>query len=267
MPSKAAAPRGRAGRGGYLPALGLVVAAVVAWQAAVVVRSVPAWLLPSPARIASSLVADRALFAANAGTTAVESIAGFALSLVVAGLLAAAIRFSRTLERVLWPLLVASQTVPVPAIAPLLVLWMGYGIAPKIVVVALICFFPLTVNAVDGLRAADPQLLDALRTLGADRRRLFWQVEVPGALPAAFTGIKTAAAYAVVGAVLGEWLGGVRGLGVVMLQAKAQLLTARVFASLVWLSAIGVAMFGLAALAERLALPWYHTAVRERNWR
>jgi len=252
---------------GYLPSLLLLAAGLGVWQVIVQGRGVPAWLLPSPARIAGSLVADRGLLLANAGTTAFESVAGFALSLVVAAALALGIRFVRPLERALWPLLVASQTVPVPAIAPLLVLWLGYGVAPKIVVVALICFFPLVVNAVDGLRAAPPQLLDALRTLGAGRRQLFLLVEVPGALPAAFTGLKTAAAYAVVGAVLGEWLGGAHGLGVVMIQAKAQLLTARVFAAVVWLSALGVAMFGLAALAERLALPWYHTAARERNWR
>jgi ABC-type nitrate/sulfonate/bicarbonate transport system permease component len=269
-----AAPRARrtSGRGpraaaaAYLPALGLLSLAAAIWQAVVAARGVPPWLLPSPARIAATLVSDRALFLANAGTTAAESVAGLTAAVVVAAGLALGIRFSRTLDRALWPLLVASQTVPVPALAPLLVLWMGYGMAPKIVVVALVCFFPLVVNAVDGLRAADPQTLDALRTLGADRRRLFLLVELPGALPAAFTGFKTAAAYAVIGAVLGEWLGGDRGLGVVMIQAKAQLLTARVFAALVWLSAIGVAMFALAALAERLALPWYHTAERERNW-
>jgi ABC-type nitrate/sulfonate/bicarbonate transport system permease component len=260
------ARRGLRAAGRYGPALLLLCLAVAAWQTVTTLRRVPSWLLPSPGRIAADLVAQRGLLLPNAATTAFESLAGFGAALLVAALLSAAIRFSRVLERALWPLLVASQTVPVPAIAPLLVLWLGYGMAPKIVVVALICFFPLVINAVDGLRAADPQLLEAFRTLGAGRGQTFWLIEVPGALPAAFTGLKTAAAYAVVGAVLGEWLGGVHGLGVVMLQAKAQLLTARVFASLVWLSAIGIAMFGLTALAERLALPWYHTVARERTW-
>jgi ABC-type nitrate/sulfonate/bicarbonate transport system permease component len=252
--------------GGWAPALALLAGTVLAWQAVVTAGHVPAWLLPSPLRIARTLLADRDLFWANAGTTVLECLLGLALAAVVAAALALAIRFSRTLERALWPVLVASQTVPVPALAPLLVLWLGYGLAPKVVVVALICFFPLVINTVDGLRAADPQRLDALRTLGATRSQLFFLVEIPGALPAAFTGIKTAATYAVIGAVLGEWLGGVHGLGVVMIQAKAQLLTARVFAALVWLCALGVAFFGLAALAERLALPWYHDAQRGRQW-
>lgn len=250
-----------------VPSLALLVIALAIWQFVVGARRVPAWLLPSPARIVATLVHDRGLFLHNAGTTLLESVAGFALALLVAAALAPAIRFSRTLERALWPVLVASQTIPVPALAPLLVLWLGYGVAPKIVVVALICFFPLVINAVDGLRGADPQLLDAMRTLGASRGRLFLLVELPGAMPAVFTGIKTAATYAVIGAVLGEWLGGSSGLGVVMIQAKAQLLTARVFAAIVWLSLIGVAMFAVAALAERWALPWYHTDSRERHWK
>ena len=217
--------------------------------------------------IGHTLWSDAGLLARNAGTTALESLVGFGLALMTAALLATALRFSPLLARSLWPLLVGSQTVPVPAIAPLLVLWLGYGIWPKVVVVALVCFFPVVVNAVDGLRSADPELLQALETLGADRGQLFWLVEVPGALPSLFTGIKTAAAYAVIGAVLGEWLGGVHGLGVVMIQASAELLTARVFAALVWLAALGLGFFGLATLAERWALPWYHTAARERIWK
>lgn len=251
---------------GYLPPLLLLLGALVVWQAVAVWRHVPAWLLPTPARIAATLVADGHLLLSGAAATATESVVGFALALGVAAALALAIRFSPVLERTLWPVVVASQTVPVPAVAPLLVLWFGYGLLPKVIVVALVTFFPLVVNTVDGLRGADPQLLDALQTLGASPRRLFWLVELPGALPAVFTGIKTAATYAVIGAVLGEWLGGTRGLGVVMVQASAQLLTARVFAAIVWLAAIGVAMFALAALAERLALPWYHSARRDRNW-
>jgi len=258
--------RGQPSAADYLPPVLLLVGALAVWQAIAVWRHVPAWLLPSPTHIVATLIADGHLLAANAGATAFESVAGFALALVVAAGCALAIRFSRPLERALWPILVASQTVPVPAVAPLLVLWFGYGLFPKVIVVALVTFFPLVVNAVDGLRAADPQILDAMRTLGASPRRLFLLVELPGAMPSVFTGIKTAATYAVIGAVLGEWLGGTRGLGVIMVLAQGQLLTARVFAAIVWLSAIGVAMFSLAALAERLALPWYHTRSRERNW-
>lgn len=261
-----AGPSGRRGRD-LLPPAVLLLAALALWQALTVWRHVPPWLLPSPARIAATLLADGGLLLRNAGATAFESVAGFTLALLVAAGLALLIRFSRPCERALWPVIVASQTVPVPAVAPLLVLWFGYGLLPKVIVVALVTFFPLVVNAVDGLRAADPERKDALRTLGASPGQLFLLVELPGALPGVFTGIKTAAAYAVIGAVLGEWLGGMRGLGVVMVQASAQLLTARVFAAIVWLAAIGVAMFGLAALAERLALPWYHDEKRERSWK
>jgi ABC-type nitrate/sulfonate/bicarbonate transport system permease component len=254
------------GRRGWATAALAGAGVVVLWQAATTVRHVPGWLLPSPARIARSLVADRGLLAGNAVVTLTEAVLGFGLSVVLALGLAVAMRFSRALERTLWPLLVASQTVPIPAIAPLLVLWLGYGEAPKVVVVVLICFFPVVVTAMDGLRAADPDTLDAFRTLGAGRGRLFWLVEAPQALPAVFSGVKTAAAYAVIGAVFGEWLGGDRGLGVVMVQAAAQLLTARVFAALVWLAALGVALFGAVAGLERLLLPWHHTERRRMQW-
>lgn len=264
-PTRGAAPLGGVARAVY-PSVLLLAVALAAWQAVSVWHHVPAWLLPSPVAIWHTLRRDRGLLAANALVTATEAVVGFLAALVLAAALAAGLRFSRLLERTLWPLLVASQTVPVPAVAPLLVLWLGYGELPKVIVVALICFFPVVVTAVDGLRAADPDTLDALRTLGASGGRLFWTVEVPTALPGFFSGVKTAATYGVVGAVLGEWLGGSRGLGVVMTQASAQLLTARVFAALLWLAGIGIAMFLAAVLAERLALPWYHTEARRRQW-
>ena len=261
-------PRGfRGAAAGYGPAAILLIAGIAAWQFVGHAAHAPAWLLPSPWRIATTLWTDRGLLDAGAWATAEEAWLGFGAALILAVLFALAIRFSALAESALWPLLVASQTVPIPAVAPLLVLWLGYGMLPKIVVVALICFFPVVVTAVDGLRAADPDTLDALRTLGGTRGRLFWSVEAPGALPAVASGVKTSAAYAVVGAVLGEWLGGTRGLGVVMVQASAQLLTARVFAAVVWLAALGIATFAAAALAERAWLPWYHTAERGRRWR
>jgi ABC-type nitrate/sulfonate/bicarbonate transport system permease component len=240
--------------------LALLALAVLAWQAVAAVARVPAWLFPSPADIARSLWIDRELLWSNAGVTLGETLVGFALAFVAGVGVAVVIRFSRVAERALWPLLVASQTVPVPAIAPALVIWLGFGLAPKAVVVALICFFPLTVNTVDGFRSVDPDLVNALRTLGASPWRLFREVEVPAALPYLFSGTKVAIAFSVIGAVLGEWVGASRGLGYELLRAESQFLTARLFAAIAVLSAMGIGLFAAASLLERWCLPWRRAA-------
>jgi putative hydroxymethylpyrimidine transport system permease protein len=154
------------------------------------------------------------------------------------------------------PLLVLSQTVPTVLLAPILAILLGFGIGPKLVVVAVVCFFPVVVNAVDGLRSTDPQLARMMRTLHADRAAIFRRVELPAALPALFSGARVAATYAAVGAVFAEWTGSTGGLGFVILQAQPSLDTARIFAAVVILSGLALALYGLVTLAERLLVPW-----------
>jgi putative hydroxymethylpyrimidine transport system permease protein len=151
---------------------------------------------------------------------------------------------------------VLSQTVPTVLLAPILAILLGYGIAPKLVVVGVVCFFPIVVNTVDGLRASDPELVRMMRTLHGDRLAIFRRVEWPGALPAVFSGARVAATYAAVGAVFAEWAGSSAGLGFVILQAQPALDTARIFAAVLILSALALALYGLVALAERLLVPW-----------
>jgi putative hydroxymethylpyrimidine transport system permease protein len=160
------------------------------------------------------------------------------------------------MRRAFYPLLVASQTVPIIVVAPILVVWFGFGITPKLVIIALICFFPITVNALDGLRAVDPDLIKLMRTLDASRLRIFLGAEAPSALPYAFSGAKIAVAVAVIGAVFGEWAGSEAGLGHLMLQASAQLETARLFAAVVVLSVFAVSLFALLSLLERRVAWW-----------
>jgi len=162
---------------------------------------------------------------------------------------------------VLLPILVLSQTVPTVLLAPLLAILLGYGITPKLVVVAIVCFFPIVVNTVDGLRSADAELVQMMRTLHGNRLAIFRRVEAPGALPALFSGARIAATYAAVGAVFGEWAGSSAGLGFVMLQAQPALLTARIFAAVLILSALALALYALVSLAERLLTPWNREAV------
>jgi ABC-type nitrate/sulfonate/bicarbonate transport system permease component len=157
--------------------------------------------------------------------------------------------------------------VPIPAIAPIFVIWFGFDLRPKVLVVALVAFFPVVVNTVDGLRAVDPEMVSLLRTLRASRRRIYRVARLPAALPFIFSGMKIAAAYSVIGAVFGEWVGtfvGEEGLGSLILQFNNQSATAEMFACIVVLAVIGIVLFLLVALAERIALPWYHGARAEQ---
>lgn len=245
---------GAAGR--WVPPLLLLAALVALWELVVRVAAVPAWLLPAPSAVARTMVEERGLLLANARVTLLEVVAGFVLALVVGLVLAFLIDASPTLDRAVYPLVVASQTVPVPAIAPLLLIWFGYGLLPKVLVTALIGFFPIVVATVDGLRAADRETLAMLRAFGASNRTLFRLVRLPAALPAVFSGAKIAVTVCVIGAVFGEFVGAREGLGYLLTRAIAQFRTDRVIAAVALLSAMGIGLFLLVSLAERLLLPW-----------
>jgi putative hydroxymethylpyrimidine transport system permease protein len=242
--------------------LAVVAAAIGAWQLAAEWKlladalSIEPFLIPAPSDIASALWNDRDLLAEDGWVTLKEVVLGFALSLVAGLSFAALLHLSETMRRAFYPLLVASQTVPIIVVAPILVVWFGFGITPKLVIIALICFFPITVNALDGLRAVDPDLIKLMRTLDASRLRIFLGAEAPSALPYAFSGAKIAVAVAVIGAVFGEWAGSEAGLGHLMLQASAQLETARLFAAVVVLSVFAVSLFALLSLLERRVAWW-----------
>lgn len=244
-----------------LPTL-LLAALIGAWQIAASSGAIAdalhieSFLVPSPAEIASSLWENRALLAENAWVTLQEILLGLLCAVVVGLGFAVLIRLSTTLRRATYPLLVATQAVPVLVLAPILVVWFGYGIAPKLAIVALVCFFPITVNTADGLRAVGPETTKMMRTLDASRWQLLRRVEAPTALPYMLSGIRIAAAFAPIAAVFGEWVGADSGLGHLILQDNAQLETARVFAAAFVLAAIAVALFGLLALAERRIVTW-----------
>ena len=219
-------------------------------------------LVPAPSDVGTSLWDDRELLADNAWVTLGEVLAGLALSVVIGVAFAIAMHLSGPVRRALYPLLVASQTVPIIAIAPILVIWLGYGIGPKLVVIALICFFPITVNTYDGLRSVDPDAIRMMRTLDAGRGAILRRVELPASLPFFFSGAKIAVAVAAIGAVFGEWVGSDEGLGHLMLVAQSQLLTARVFAAVVVLSAFAIGLFALLSLLERRVAWWGREELR-----
>jgi putative hydroxymethylpyrimidine transport system permease protein len=252
----------------WLPPIVIVVVLLGLWQLAAsldVIASalnIEPFLVPSPSEIAQSLWADRSLLADNGWVTLQEVLAGFALSVVAGVAFAVVLHLSPLLRRAFYPLLIASQTVPIVVIAPILVVWLGFGIGPKLVIIALICFFPITVNTLDGLRSVDPDLLKMMRTLDAGRLQTLRRVEGPSALPYFFSGAKIAVAVAVIGAVFGEWAGSSSGLGHLIQQASAQLQTARTFAAVVVLSALAIVLFGLLAVIERRVAWWGPASTR-----
>jgi len=246
----------------WLPPLLLLAALIGLWQLAASsgfladVLDLEDFLVPSPSEIWDVLWQDRDLIFDNAGTTLVEIVAGFGIALVCGLAVAVAFRGSDLVRRAGYPLVVASQTIPVIVIAPVLVVWFGYGIWPKLLIIALVCFFPITVNALDGLRSTDPESVRMMRSLDASRMAIFRRVEAPTALPGIFTGARIAAAVAVIGAVFGEWAGSDKGLGHLILQDNAQLMTARMFASVFVLSLIAIALYALIGLLERAVVRW-----------
>ena len=237
-------------------AAGLLALFVLAWQGVASLHSVDDLTLASPVETFHALRDEWSLLMHNARVTLVEVLLGLAISVAAGMLFAVAMHLVRPLRDAAYPLLVGSQAIPIVVLAPLFVLAFGYGIGPKLAIVALICFFPITVNLLDGLRSAPPELLKLMRSMGASRLRTLRSVELPAALPALFSGLKIAATVSVIGAVFGEWAGADEGLGRVVLLGNNQLETPRVYAGIVILTVMAVGLFALAALAERLAVPW-----------
>jgi ABC-type nitrate/sulfonate/bicarbonate transport system permease component len=250
------APRRRLRRA--LPAVAFSVLVLAGWQAGTALSGVSPLLLPSPWEVAQSVVHNASLFADNGLVTLKEILIGFALGAAVGVALGVLLSSSRLAERAIYPWLVASQMVPIVAVAPILVVWFGFTIIPKVLVVALVCFFPVVVNTIDGLQAVDPEMVRLMRTLGMSGRGIMRTVRVPSALPYVFSGLKVAMALSVVGAVFGEWVGSSEGLGYLMLALNNQLATVDLFGAVVVLSAMGIALFFLVGVAERLVIPWHH---------
>ena len=229
---------------------------VLAWQGVASLESVDDLLVASPVETAEALYDEFGLLWDNALVTLVEVLLGLAVAVPLGVLLAVGMHLVRPLRDAAYPLLVASQAIPIVVLAPIFVLAFDYGIGPKIAIVALICFLPITVNLLDGLRSVPPELLKLMRSLGASRLRSLRSVELPAALPYLFSGLKIAATVSVIGAVFGEWAGADEGLGRLVLLANNQLETPRVYAGTVLLTLMAVGLFLAVAAAERLVCPW-----------
>lgn len=248
------------------PPLFLILFVIFAWYTVAVQSGLSDFILPTPISVLQAGWRTRDILSSAIGTTMVETLIGLVISIILGVGIAAMMDLSSFLRRALYPILVASQTVQILAIAPLLIIWFGFGLLPKVIIVVLVCFFPMAVNTADGLASADPDYIALLMAMGANRRQIWRMVRLPSALPSFFSGLRVAVTYSVVGATIGEWVGGSEGLGLYMLRSKNALATDQVFFAIVVTSAISIGLFTLIYVIERMALPWYYSAQRVERW-
>jgi ABC-type nitrate/sulfonate/bicarbonate transport system permease component len=240
----------------YIPAVALVLVMLTSWEIVVHVMNIPAWLLPPPSRIAATLVNDSSILRSHIQATMITTTLGFALSLATGFTLAFVLDASTFLRRAIYPLLIFSQTMPTVAIAPLLVVGLGFGILPKILVVALVTFFPIVVNTVDGLRASDQAMIRLMQAMDAKYWQQMWLLRFPSALPSIFSGLKIAVTYSVIGAVLAEWIGAKVGLGVYISRSLRAFRTDQVFVAILATSLLTLVLFLLTMVFEQWLIPW-----------
>jgi ABC-type nitrate/sulfonate/bicarbonate transport system permease component len=236
----------------------LMLLILVAWEALVRLFEVPTYVLPAPSEILEQIYLERVMIFGHLKVTLVEILAGYVLAALVGFALSIAIVYSKAFRRGVLPLIVAAQTIPVIAIAPILVIWFGYNDVPRIIITALVAFFPLTVSFVTGLESLEPELINFFRSLNANGLQIFLKLRLPAALPNIFAGLKVATTLAVIGATISEWVGASAGLGYLMAQDTQQINTARVFASLVVLGTFGIAFFAFIGLLQRFFMPWIY---------
>ena len=247
------------------PAALLIGAGVTVWELFIVVTGTPDYILPPLSKIFEIVIIKAPeTFLPNAWVTLQEMLIGFTLGVCAGFSLGTAIFFSSVLRRGLLPFVVASQAVPVIAIAPILIIWFGFGMLPKVLVTALLCFFPLVVNSMAGYASVEREAINLMDSLVATRRQIFFKVQFPAALPFIFTGLRLAAAASAIGAIVGEWVGADKGLGPVIMSANSAFLTGDIFAAIIYLASMAIALFLLVGLAERLIIPWYFL-VREKQ--
>ena len=225
---------------------------------------VPAYMLPSPIDVVKAFADNFSIMMKQAAVTLQETLYGLLIGIAIAFVIASLMDRFTIINKALYPVLVVTQTIPTIAIAPLLVLWMGFGMAPKITLVVITTFFPIAIELLNGFQSVDEDAINLMRSMGARRLQIFRIIKLPNATASFFSGLRISAAYAVVGAVVSEWLGGFEGLGVYMTRVKKAYAFDKMFAVIVFISAISLVLMGIVVLLEKISMPWVH---KKRNFR
>ena len=237
----------------------IVIAAIlIIWQTVTMTGMVPNYMLPSPVQVIKAFIADFPLLMQHSKVTLIEALLGMVIGILLGFIAAALMDTFVFVRKGLYPILVLTQTIPAVAIAPLLILWFSYGIAPKVILVVLVVFFPIAVGLLEGFQSVDPDMIMLMKSMKANRWQIFWHVKFPNALGEFFSGLKIAVSYSVVGAVISEWLGGLEGLGVYMTRVKKAYSYDKMFAVIFLVSFISLILMGLVKLIQYKATPWKH---------
>lgn len=240
-----------------LPGIAIAVLLIL-WQIGVVVSGIEKWLLPAPSLIFGALWESRELIFSHSIQTIMETVVGLTIAIILGVGLAMLMERSVFFKNLMKPFLVVSQTIPFIVLAPLLIIWLGYGILPKIVVIVMACFFPISMNIFDGFKSVDSNMKKLLQSMGASKWQTFRLATFPASLPYFFSGLRIAGAYAVGVAVVSEWLGAEKGLGILLLRSAKSYQTETVFASIVVISVLSLLLVGIIELTARRSIPWHY---------
>nr|WP_243290510.1 ABC transporter permease [Bacillus sp. FJAT-47783] len=239
-----------------LPWLAILIL-LIAWEVGVRWSGIEKWILPAPSEVIKSFASMQNTLYGHIWQTLIEAVLGLCIALVVGVLTAIVVDTSIYIRRMIYPLLVISQTIPIIALAPLFIIWFGFGILPKVMVVSLVCFFPIAMNLSEGLKLVDRDMQKLMQSLGATRWQVFKKLKLPSAMPFFFSGLKIAGTYSVMGAVIGEWLGASKGLGILLTRSSQSFLTERVFATIIVIVLLSLAIFFLIELIGRMTMAWH----------
>ncbi|MGE5396158.1 MAG: ABC transporter permease [Chitinophagales bacterium] len=242
---------------------GLILGFLAVWEGIVRWQAIPNYILPGPFEVAVSFYKNFPIIVSHSAVTILECIMGFILAVLLAFIIAILMDEIKPFKEAVYPLLIASQTVPIIFIAPLFIIWFGYGIMPKIIVVVLVCFFPIAINFLSGLAGIDQDYINLFRSMRASRLQTLRLVKIPLAMPTFFSGLKISATYSVMGAVIGEWLGAERGLGLYMTLSQHSFQVDRVFAAILAITILSLILFGMISALEKLIIPWWAETARD----
>jgi len=228
------------------------------WEMVARLEVVPTYILPSPTKVIKTLIINLPLLKEHILITLMEALVGFAISIIFAMVIAIIMDSIPIVKKAVYPLIITSQTIPIITIAPLFAIWFGFGYLPKIVIVVLVCFFPITISLLEGLSSVEPELLNLIKSMGANKLELYKIVKMPAALPSFFSGLKISATYSIMGATIGEWVGGKKGLGVYMMRVKQSFATDKVFAAIIIITLLSIMLLKLISFIEKKSMPWIY---------